>query len=72
LGSSSRLRQCLLGGGAFIGLAAYSYFSGHSQLEQQRAKIIASKSVFGLRSRRLGITGISLGLAYLGVYRLFQ
>lgn len=59
------------GGGAFIGLAAYSYFSGNAQLERQRAKILASKSMFGVRSRKLGIATTSLGLAWLGIWRLF-
>ncbi|KAI0873753.1 hypothetical protein GGS24DRAFT_501453 [Hypoxylon argillaceum] len=59
------------GGGAFIGLAAYSYFSGNAQLERQRAKILASKSMFGMRSRRFGIATTSLGLAWLGIWRLF-
>ncbi|CAJ2503126.1 Uu.00g105200.m01.CDS01 [Anthostomella pinea] len=58
-------------GSAFLGLAAYSYFSGQSQLEQQRVKILASKSMFGMRSRRFGIAATSMGLAWLGVYRLF-
>ncbi|KAI0006651.1 hypothetical protein F4779DRAFT_620391 [Xylariaceae sp. FL0662B] len=58
-------------GGAFLGLAAYSYFSGQSQLERQRAKILASKSMFGMRSRRFGIAATSLGLAWLGIWRLF-
>ncbi|KAI0114470.1 hypothetical protein GGR51DRAFT_556332 [Nemania sp. FL0031] len=59
------------GGGAFIGLAAYSYFSGNAQLERQRAAILASKSMFGMRSRRFGIATTSLGLAWLGIWRLF-
>jgi hypothetical protein len=59
-----------LGSGAFIGLGAYTYFSGNSQLEQQKARIIASKSRFGMRSRRMGIASISLGLAAMGFWRL--
>ncbi|KAL2144039.1 hypothetical protein VTI28DRAFT_9650 [Corynascus sepedonium] len=62
----------IVGGGAFLGLAAYSYISGQSQLEQQKAKILASGSRFGMRSRSLGITGISLGLAWLGIWRLVK
>ncbi|KAG7286323.1 hypothetical protein NEMBOFW57_008632 [Staphylotrichum longicolle] len=62
----------IIGGGAFLGLAAYSYVSGQSQLEKQRAKILASGSRFGMRSRSLGITGISLGLAWLGIWRLVK
>ncbi|KAI1250927.1 hypothetical protein MGN70_007988 [Eutypa lata] len=61
----------VVGGGAFLGLAAYSYWSGTTQLEQQRAKILASKSLLGMRSRRFGITATSLGLAWLGIWRLF-
>ncbi len=60
------------GGGAFLGLAAYSYYSGRSQLEQNRATILQSKSVFGMRSRQMGITGISLALAWMGLWRLFR
>lgn len=60
------------GGGAFIGLGAYSYFSGNAQLELQREKILKSRSMFGMRSRKAGIAGISLGLAYLGIWRLFR
>ncbi|KAG6035066.1 hypothetical protein E4U41_006259 [Claviceps citrina] len=59
----------IVGSGAFFGLAAYSYFSGMSQLERQRQAILQSKSVFGLRSRRFGIAGISLGLAWMGLWR---
>jgi hypothetical protein len=57
------------GSGAFLGLAAYSYVSGMSQLEKHRAKIIQSNSMFGMRSRRFGITGISLGLLWMGIWR---
>ncbi|KAK4191101.1 hypothetical protein QBC35DRAFT_35471 [Podospora australis] len=62
----------VVGGGAFLGLAAYSYLSGQSQLEKQQAVIMAKNPFFGMRSRRMGITGISLGLAWLGLYRLFK
>lgn len=60
----------IVGGGAFLGLAAYSYISGTSQLEKNKAQIIAKRSMFGMRSRKLGITGISLILASLGIWRL--
>ncbi|KAK6951010.1 hypothetical protein Daesc_007539 [Daldinia eschscholtzii] len=42
----------VVGGGAFIGLAAYSYYSGQRELEKNSARILASKSIFGMRSRR--------------------
>ncbi|KAF8864931.1 hypothetical protein BDZ45DRAFT_580874 [Acephala macrosclerotiorum] len=58
------------GSAAFLGLGAYSYFSGHSQLQAQRAKIMASKSIFGMRSRQAGITSIAIGLGLMGFWRL--
>ncbi|KAH8905647.1 hypothetical protein BR93DRAFT_980249 [Coniochaeta sp. PMI_546] len=62
----------IVGSGAFLGLAAYSYLSGTSQLERNKAQIIAKRSMFGMRSRKLGITGISLGLAWLGIWRFVK
>ncbi|KAH6613750.1 hypothetical protein B0J18DRAFT_470080 [Chaetomium sp. MPI-SDFR-AT-0129] len=62
----------IVGGGAFLGLAAYSYMSGQAQLEKQKAKILASGSRFGMRSRSAGITTISLGLVWLGIWRLVK
>lgn len=70
--SLADVQKSSTGGGAFLGLGAYSYFSGMSQLEQQRAAIIKSNSMFGMRSRRLGITSISLALAWAGLWRLFR
>jgi dipeptide/tripeptide permease len=58
------------GATAFIGLGGYSYFSGHAQLKAQEAKILKSKSIFGLKSRQAGITSIALSLIGLGVWRL--
>ncbi|KAL2071577.1 hypothetical protein VTL71DRAFT_12812 [Oculimacula yallundae] len=60
----------ITGAAAFAGLGAYSYFSGHSQLKAQEAKILASKSIFGMKSRQAGITSIALTLAGIGFYRL--
>lgn len=60
------------GGGAFLGLAAYSYISGHAELERNKALILKKNPMIGMRGRRAGITGIALGLAYLGVWRLFR
>lgn len=58
------------GASAFIGLGIYSYLSGHSQLRQERARILASKSLLGLRARKASITGLAATLVGLGVYRL--
>lgn len=60
------------GSGAFLGLAAYNYISGMGHLERQQAAILKSKSMFGMRSRRLGVASISMGLAYLGILRWFR
>ncbi|KPM46250.1 hypothetical protein AK830_g385 [Neonectria ditissima] len=62
----------VVGSGAFFGLAAYSYFSGMSQLEKQRALILKSNSMFGMRSRKLGITTISVSLVWMGLWRAFK
>jgi hypothetical protein len=68
--SSQILLTLTLGAAAFMGLGAYSYFSGHSQLKAQQAMILKSKSLFGLKSRQAGITGIALTLAGMGFWRL--
>ncbi|KAL2887451.1 hypothetical protein HOO65_050572 [Ceratocystis lukuohia] len=47
------------GSGAFLTLSGFNYFSGMSQLEKRQAEVIRSGSMFGMRSRRMGITGIS-------------
>jgi hypothetical protein len=65
-------RPGTIGGGAFLALGGYNYISGNAHLERQRAAILASKSMFGMRSRKVGVAGISLGLAYLGIWRLFK
>ncbi|OLN82209.1 hypothetical protein CCHL11_09906 [Colletotrichum chlorophyti] len=62
----------LVGGSAFLGLAAYNYLTGMGHLEKQRAAILKSKSMFGMASRKTGVAGISIGLAYLGLWRLFR
>jgi hypothetical protein len=69
-----RVEDCLpcrvTGAAAFIGLGAYSYFSGHAQLRQQESKILKSGTRLGLKSRQMGITGIAMSLVGLGLYRL--
>ncbi|KAM3074664.1 hypothetical protein ACMFMG_008092 [Clarireedia jacksonii] len=60
----------ITGATAFIGLGAYSYFSGQSQLKAQEAKILQSKSIFGMKSRQAGITGIAMTLVGMGLWRL--
>ncbi|KAE9377953.1 hypothetical protein N431DRAFT_461522 [Stipitochalara longipes BDJ] len=60
----------ITGAAAFMGLGVYSYFSGHSQLKAQQAKIMKSKSLLGFKSRQAGITGIALTLAGMGFWRL--
>ncbi|ROT35662.1 hypothetical protein SODALDRAFT_381811 [Sodiomyces alkalinus F11] len=62
----------VIGGGAFLALAGYNYVSGNAHLRRQQQAILQSKSMFGMRSRKSGVAGISLGLAYLGIWRLFM
>ena len=62
----------ILGGSAFIGLGAYSYFSGLNHLERNQAAILKSGSRFGLQSRRTGLAGIALAFVGMGVYRLMN
>ena len=62
----------MAGSGAFLGLSAFNYLSGTAQLEKRRAEVLSSKSIFGMRSRRAGITGLSLGLAWMGIWRLMR
>lgn len=59
-----------LGSAAFVGLGAYSYFSGLHHLERNKAAILKSGSRFGLQSRRTGLVGIAMALAGIGFYRL--
>ncbi|KAJ4993608.1 hypothetical protein SVAN01_00662 [Stagonosporopsis vannaccii] len=59
------------GSATFLGLGAFTYVSGHSQLRAQEKVIRQSKSVFGMGSRRAAITGTSAVFVGLGVYRWF-
>ncbi|KAF2249233.1 hypothetical protein BU26DRAFT_564892 [Trematosphaeria pertusa] len=61
----------IVGSAAFIGLGAYTYVSGHSQLKAQEAAIRQSKTMFGMASRRAGITGTAAVMVGLGIYRWF-
>ena len=59
-----------LGATAFIGLGAYSYFSGSHQLQKQQAAILKSKSRFGMKSRHAGIVSIAAAFVGMGFWRL--
>ncbi|KAF3040734.1 hypothetical protein E8E12_008235 [Didymella heteroderae] len=61
----------LAGSATFVGLGAFTYVSGHSQLKAQEAAIRQSKSMFGMGSRRAAITTTSAVFVGLGVYRWF-
>jgi hypothetical protein len=58
------------GAAAFVGLGVYSYYSGHAQLLAQQKAIAKSGSMFGLKSRQTGITGIAVTLVGMGLWRL--
>lgn len=57
------------GGAAFIGLGAYTYLSSTRQLKAQGEKILKSGSRFGLKSRMMGVLGLSATLVGMGLYR---
>ncbi|KAF2850200.1 hypothetical protein T440DRAFT_451389 [Plenodomus tracheiphilus IPT5] len=61
----------VVGTATFLGLGAFTYVSGHAQVQANAAAIKASKSMFGIRSRRAAITGTSAVMVGLGVYRWF-
>ena len=61
-----------IGGSAFVGLGAYSFWTGRQQLQANRAAILRSKSMFGIKSRQTAMVVISGGLVWMGVYRLLS
>lgn len=65
----SELITFFLGSAAFIGLGAYTFFSGRSQLRQREEAIMMAKTRWGIGARRLGIYGIAASLVGMGVYR---
>lgn len=61
-----------LGASAFLGLGVYSYVSGQSQLQKRKATIDRNSSIFKLRARQTGITGVATVLMGMGVWRLIN
>jgi hypothetical protein len=53
-------------------MGAFTYFNGHYNIRKQEQKIVMSKSFLGVKSRGAAITGMSISLVGLGVYRLFN
>ncbi|EUC45354.1 hypothetical protein COCMIDRAFT_36930 [Bipolaris oryzae ATCC 44560] len=62
----------VVGSATFLGLGAFTYVSGHSQIRANQAAIRASNSIFGVRSRHMAITGTSAVMVGLGIYRWFS
>lgn len=60
----------IMGSATFVGLGAYTYYSGNKQLAEQEMKILKSGSRFGMGARKGAILGTSVVLAALGMYRL--
>jgi hypothetical protein len=60
------------GSAVFVGMGAFTYFNGHYNIRKQEQNIIRSKSLLGVKSRGAAITGMSISLIGLGVYRLFN
>lgn len=59
-----------IGSTAFVGLGAYTYYSGMKQLREQEQVIMKSGSRFGMFPRKVAILGTSVVCAGLGMYRL--
>ncbi|KAG9238089.1 hypothetical protein BJ875DRAFT_368564 [Amylocarpus encephaloides] len=72
--TQARPEDCLpcrvMGATAFVGLGTYTYVSGNSQLRAQQAKILQSKSIFGIKSRQAAISTAALALTGAGLWRL--
>jgi len=60
----------LTGAGAFVGLGAYSYFTGQKNLRLQEQAILRSSSRFGMKSRQAGIRTIAASFVIMGFWRL--
>lgn len=65
------MSDIMAGSATFLGLGAFTYISGHSQLRAQESVIRSSKTMFGMGSRRAAITTTSAVFVGLGVYRWF-
>lgn len=61
-----------LGSLALIGLGAYSYRTGMTNLQKQEQIILKSGSKYRMGSRRLGVVSISATLVGLGIWRAFN
>lgn len=61
--------EFLPGTAAPIGVAAYVFMSGRTQLRQQEEAIMRANTRWGIGARRLGIYGITASLVGMGVYR---
>jgi len=59
-----------LGAAAFVGLGAYSFWSGMYHINTKQKQILKSGSPFGIASRKAGIAGIAATLCGMGMYRL--
>ncbi|RJE23630.1 hypothetical protein PHISCL_04044 [Aspergillus sclerotialis] len=57
------------GSAAFIGLGAYSYHTGMTNLRKQEQAIMKGPTKYKMGSRRLGIVTISATLVGIGVWR---
>ncbi|GIZ42544.1 hypothetical protein CKM354_000580600 [Cercospora kikuchii] len=60
----------IMGSTAFVGLGAYTYYSGMKQLREQESVILKSGSRFKIFPRKVAIVATSAVCAGLGMYRL--
>ncbi|KAL1989814.1 hypothetical protein VTN49DRAFT_7011 [Thermomyces lanuginosus] len=62
----------ITGATAFIGLGAYTYYTGMRNLRRQEKAIMASPTKYKLGSRQLAVATLSASLVGLGLYRAFN
>ncbi|KAM3425527.1 hypothetical protein BST61_g7473 [Cercospora zeina] len=60
----------LMGSTVFVGLGAYTYYSGMKQLREQESVILKSGSRIKMFPRKVAILATSVVCAGLGMYRL--
>lgn len=66
------LNRAAPGATAFIGLGAYTYYTGMRNLRRQEKAIMASPTKYKLGSRQLAVATLSASLVGLGLYRAFN
>lgn len=59
-----------MGSAAFVGLGAYTFYSGRKQLKEREVEILRAGGRLGVAGRKALILGMSLVLTGVGAWRL--